>query len=146
MDFFTVDTVMFKRVYVLFAIEHATRRARIVGVTEHQGHGQFRPSSLATGHRGHKDAVRAPGANAVAERFVRTARTECLDCVLVLGRHHLHAVLRTYIAHYNEQRPHRSLGLSVPAGLPAPPGPLSFSVRRRDVFGGLIHEYEPAAA
>jgi transposase InsO family protein len=90
--------------------------------------------------------VRSPRANAVAERFVRTVRSECLDWTLVLNRGHLHAVLREYVAHYNERRPHRGLGLDVPSGKPAvPPGPVPAAVRRHDVLGGLVHEYEAAA-
>src|SRR5438552_1386027 len=55
--------------------------------------------------------VRAPQANAHAERFVRTVRTECLDWLLILGRRHLESVLRSYIQHYNTERPHRGLAL-----------------------------------
>ena len=60
--------------------------------------------------------IRAPRANAFAERFVRTVRRECLDHVLVYGRRHLERVLRAYVSHYIEERPHRGLGLTVPAG------------------------------
>ena len=90
--------------------------------------------------------IRAPRANAFAERWVRTARSECLDWLLVLGRRHLERVLRTYVAHYNAARPHRGLDLSTPAPRPDPP-PWSRGapVHRRDVLGGLIHEYELAA-
>ena len=55
--------------------------------------------------------IRAPQANAYAERFVRTVRAECLDWLLIVGRRHLEHVLRTYIAHYNRERPHRGLAL-----------------------------------
>jgi transposase InsO family protein len=89
--------------------------------------------------------VRSPRANAFAERFVRTVRSECLDWTLVLGRRHLCSVLREYVAHYNEARPHRGLGLGVPSGRTFPPGPVPEEVRRRDVLGGLVHEYEAAA-
>jgi transposase InsO family protein len=179
LDFFTVDTVFFKQLYVLFAIEHATRRVHIAGVTanpddpfvtqaareltsdlEEAG----RPAKFlvrdrdpkftksfdqvfeASSTRVIKTPVRSPRANAIAERFVRTVRRECLDWTLVLGRRHLHAVLREYVAHYNEARPHRGLGLGVPSGRTFPPGPLPEEVRRRDVLGGLVHEYERAAA
>jgi transposase InsO family protein len=93
-----------------------------------------------------KAPVRAPRANALAERFVRTVRTECLDWTLVLGRRQLEAVLREYIRHYNEQRPHRGLDLGVPAGGSAPKVRAGFEVERHDVLGGLIHEYRPVAA
>src|ERR687898_2000589 len=58
--------------------------------------------------------IRAPQANAYAERFVRTVRTECLDWLLIIGRRHLETVLRTYTAHYNRERPHRGLALHTP--------------------------------
>jgi transposase InsO family protein len=58
--------------------------------------------------------VRAPRANAYAERWVRTVRAECLDWLLILGRRHLEQVLRVDVEHDNRHRPHRSLGLTVP--------------------------------
>jgi transposase InsO family protein len=99
-----------------------------------------------------KAPVRSPRANAHAERFVRTVRTECLDWALVLGRRHLEEVLRQYVRHYNHQRPHRGLdlgvraGLDLPAGRTAPLEPVPLTVRRHDILGGLVHEYEPVAA
>ena len=93
-----------------------------------------------------KTPVRAPRANAVAERWVRTVRNECLDHVLVFGRRHLEQILRDYVTHYNAERPHRSLALAAPVGLPQSRGSPSEDVLRRDVLGGLIHEYYAAAA
>jgi transposase InsO family protein len=61
-----------------------------------------------------KKPVRAPKANAFAERFVRTARAECLDWLLIINRRHLEHVLRVFADHYNTQRPHRSLNLIPP--------------------------------
>jgi len=58
--------------------------------------------------------IRAPQANAYAERFVRTIRAECLDWLLIVGRRHLETVLRTYTAHYNRERPHCGLALLPP--------------------------------
>jgi putative transposase len=74
-------------------------------------------------------------------------RAECLDWVLVLGRRHLERVLRTFEAHYNEARPHRGLDLRTPQQRPEPVpcAPEETRVRRHDVLGGLIHEYELAA-
>ena len=91
--------------------------------------------------------IRAPQANAYAERFVRTVRAECLDWLLILGRRYLEHVLCCYVTHYNAERPHRALGLAAPAGDPpeargSPPA----DIRRRDVVGGVIHEYYAAAA
>jgi putative transposase len=58
--------------------------------------------------------VRAPNANAYAERWVRTVRVDCLDHLLIVGRRHLERVLCVYVRHYNEHRPHRALGLAPP--------------------------------
>jgi putative transposase len=73
-------------------------------------------------------------------------RAECLDWTLVLGRRHLLRLLHTYVRHYNQQRPHRSLTLAVPEpddrnSPQVNPG----DVRRRNVLGGLIHEYHEVA-
>jgi transposase InsO family protein len=90
---------------------------------------------------------RAPNANAHAERAIETIRTECLDWTLILGRRHLDRTLRTYTDHYNRQRPHRALALASP--LPGARDPIPVSprdVRRRDLLGGLVHEYYGRAA
>jgi putative transposase len=91
--------------------------------------------------------IRAPTANAYAERWVQTVRAECLDWTLVFGRRHLLRLLHTYVRHYNQQRPHRSLTLAVPepherSSRQVNPG----DVRCRDVLGGLIHEYHAIPA
>jgi hypothetical protein len=94
-----------------------------------------------------KTPVRSPRANAYAERWVRTVRNECLDHMLILGRGQLERVLREYVTHYNRQRPHRGIDLGVPvpdSGMTSIPP--SLNVDRRDVRGGLIHEYHPVAA
>jgi putative transposase len=90
--------------------------------------------------------IRAPRANAVAERWARTVRNECLDHLRVCGSRHLERVLRGYVAHLNAERPHRSPELVPPAGSPRSRGSPPSSVLRRDVLGGLIHEYYAAAA
>jgi putative transposase len=91
--------------------------------------------------------VRAPRAKAHAERWVGSVRRECLDRLLILGRRHLEQVVRTYISHHNEHRPHRSLEQRPPLAKP-PPGeqPPPDQVGRRDRLGGLVHEYYPIAA
>jgi len=91
--------------------------------------------------------IRAPNANALCERWVGTLRAECLDWTLILGRRHLERVLRTYVAHYNQARPHRGLDLRTPIGNPSlTEGDLrAADVRRRDLMGGLIREYSVAA-
>jgi putative transposase len=91
--------------------------------------------------------IRAPKANAHAERWVQTVRAECLDWTLVLGRRHLLRLLRGYVRHYNQQRPHRGLALAAPeAGERKSPQVNPRAVERRDVLGGLIHEYHGVAA
>jgi putative transposase len=94
--------------------------------------------------------LKAPNANAYIERWVGSARRECLDRLLIFNRRQLEEVLRVYVRHYNEHRPHRALELQAPdprtkpttRGEPA----AAAVVRRRDLLGGLIHEYEAAAA
>ena len=91
--------------------------------------------------------IQAPNANAHAERVIETIRAECLDWTLILGRRHLDRTLRTYAEHYNRGRPHRALGLAPPRAEARDPIPVSpRDVRRRDLLGGLIHEYDRAAA
>jgi putative transposase len=91
--------------------------------------------------------IRAPNANAFCERWVGTLRAECLDWTLILGRRHLERVLRTYVRHYNQARPHRGIDLRTPQGdHPRATSPLSLmDIGRRDVLGGLLHEYRLAA-
>ena len=92
--------------------------------------------------------VRAPKANAYAERRIRTVRAECLDWLLILGRNHLDQVLRVYVQHYNGHRPHRALGLQAPDSPAWPTIPREDhggTVHRRDLLGGLLHEYRRAA-
>jgi putative transposase len=90
----------------------------------------------------------APKANAFAERWVRTVRTECLDWLLIWNRRHLENVLAAYVEHYNTARPHRGINLRVPAA-DRDPTPASLAEIRRidrvDVLGGLVHEYRHAA-
>ncbi len=88
--------------------------------------------------------LRAPKANAIAERFVRTVRAECLDWLLILNRGHP----RTRAPRLRRplQRPHRALALQPPHPDAAPPRSTRGEIRRRDKLGGLIHEYYRAAA
>jgi putative transposase len=177
-DFFTVETAWLRTLYVMFFIEHGSRRVRLVGVTanpdgvwmrQHARNlaieerlrgvrfllhdrdgkfsGPFDELMRCEGVRVVRTPVRAPQANAIAERWVRSVRNECLDHVLVFGRRHLEQILRGYVTHYNAERPHRSLALAAPAAAPheARGSPLA-GIRRRDVLGGLIHEYYAAAA
>ena len=180
-DFFSVDTVLLKRLYVLFFIELDTRRVHVAGVTARPtGYWvvqQARNLTMALEGRAHpveflirdRDAkftssfdqvfgaegiriirtpVRAPRANAFAERFVGTVRRERLDRMLILGRRHLEPVLAEYIAHYNDHRPHRALGQLAPLTMDSPPpidDPEPAELCRNDAVFGLIHEYRLVA-
>ena len=92
---------------------------------------------------------RAPQANAVAERFVRTVRSECLDCLLILNSLHLERALRVFMNHYNSHRPHRALQLNPPQPTRSPVTTAmvrdATHVQRRDRLGGIVHEYFRAA-
>jgi putative transposase len=91
--------------------------------------------------------IRSPKANAFAERAVKTLRHEALDWTLILGRRHFDRVLRSYVSHYNAERPHRGIDLRVPErqshtdAVDVVP-----EIKRRDLLGGLIREYYPVAA
>jgi len=180
-DFFTVETVWLKRIYVLVFIELATRRVHLAGCTGNPDKAwmaqQARNFTFDLGERPQplrflihdRDAkfavvfdevfrsegidavrtpIRAPRANAFAERWIRTVRTECLDWLLIFPRRHLEHVLRVYIRHYNRQRPHRALNLRAPEQDEFERSPISVgaTVRRRDRLGGLLHEYYEDAA
>jgi putative transposase len=89
-----------------------------------------------------------PEANGIAERFVRTVRSECLDWLLILNAQHLEHTVKVFVSHYNSCRPHRSLNLIPPNGPPPVKAEAigqAIRVRRRDRLGGLLHEYERAA-
>jgi putative transposase len=111
--------------------------------------GQFTASFDAVladaGIRAVKIPPQSPRANAYAERFVLTARTELTDRMLIFGERHLRSVLAKYARHYNGRRPHRSRQLHPPRP-DHPAADLSQQrIRRRRVLGGLLNEYERAA-
>jgi putative transposase len=90
--------------------------------------------------------VRAPRANAYAERWVGTVRRELLVRMLILGGRQLRSVLAEYADHYNGHRPHRALGQTPPLGSGEPPASVPAGrIVRRDRLGGLIHEYAQVA-
>jgi len=109
--------------------------------------GPFDEVFRSEGARVIRTPVRAPNANAYAERVIETVRAKCLDWSLILGRGHLDRTLRTYATHYNRERPHRALGLAPPLAIDqVPTGSSPGDVCRRDLLGGLIHEYHGLAA
>jgi transposase InsO family protein len=176
-DFFTVESIVLRRYYVLFFIAHASRRVWLAGctanptgawVTQQARHlgldlsdqsvrllvcdrdskyvVPFDEVFRSEGIRIVKTPVRAPQANATAERFVRTVRSESLDRLLILNRRHLERVLRVYVDHYNHERPHRALDLRPPEPDERRDRSAVGEIRRRDRLGGLLHEYFRAAA
>jgi transposase InsO family protein len=177
-DFFHVDTVVLKRLYVFAVMEVGTRTVRILGVTTHPTAAwatQLARNLLsdlgdrASGFRYLlrdrdsrytqafdavfttddieilKTAPQAPRMNAHAERFIRTARAECTDQMLIYNEQHLRHVLAEYAQHYNCGRAHRALQLRAPADDPdVIPFPAQ-RIHRHDILSGLIHEYHNAA-
>jgi putative transposase len=90
--------------------------------------------------------VRAPQANAIAERWIGTLRRELLDRILILNQRHLEHVLAEYMTHFNQHRPHRALQHAAPLRpLPPPSSQPDLHIRRHDQLGGLIHEYTQVA-
>jgi putative transposase len=91
----------------------------------------------------------APKANAICERIIGTLRRELLDRLLIVNEHHLRQVLTEYLRHYNAARPHRALGQHTPAQADtSPPKPVNLAehrIRRKQMLGGLTHEYYVAA-
>jgi putative transposase len=175
-DFFTVESVVLRRYYVLFFIAHASRRVLLAGCTKNptgawvtqqarnlgfdfvdqsvrflirdrdsKYSASFDEVFRSEGIRVVKTPVCAPKANAIAERFVRTVRSECLDWLLILNRRHLERVLQVYVEHYNTQRPHRALELR-PPDCDRAASSSEGGIHRRDRLGGLIHEYYRAVA
>lgn len=177
-DFFTVETLFLKRIYVLFFIEVASRRVYYAGCTakpdggwvtqqarnlfmsekplelkflihdrDSKCCGPFDEIFLSEGYEIVKTPYRSPQANAFAERWVKSVRSECLDHLFVLSRRHLEHLVQTYVEHYNSHRPHWSLENRSPNGIePEVASVTDLVVARRDRLGGLIHEYYSEAA
>ena len=173
-DFFTVTTATPRTYYVLFLIEISTRRIVYRNVSEHPDGNwvaqQFR--NLAVMHddlprhlihdrdskfTAHADELlwamgtqpvllppRSPDLNGRAERWIRTARSECLDYIIILNEGHLRWAIGEFVRYYNARRPHRSLELCPPGG--PVHGGLEGRVRRHKVLGGLINDYHRKAA
>lgn len=173
-DFLTARTLTFQTLYVFFLIHHATREVVHVRVTRHPTaawtgqqlvnacFGREPPKYLirdrdaiygmefsrrmrSLGVREIRTPIRAPKANAIAERFVGTLRRECLDHVFILNEQHLQKIVDAFIVYYNQHRPHRSLAHRPPCPVLVSTGPPHGSVIAEPVLGGLHHVYRRAA-
>jgi len=175
-DLFTVQTIWFRTLYVFFVIHHGTRELIHSRVTAHPnsqwlaqqmveacGMSREPPKFLihdrdgcfgtvfnrrveSLGIKQIRTPVKAPRANAIAERWVRTIRNECLDHRLVFGHQHLQRTVDEFTAYYNRWRPHRSLGQKAP--YPDYSAALEYSARMikaKPILGGLHHVYQWAA-
>ncbi len=179
-DFLTVVTATFKCLYVFVIIELGTRKLLHIHVTDHptaawtqqqlreaipSDHGyrflihdrdcifssQLDQSIAHMGLRVLRTPYRSPKANSLCERVIGTLRRECLDFLIPLTENHLRIVLKNWITHYNQGRPHSSIGPGIPdppAGLPVTLQehrhriPDHLKVVGHPVLGGLHHEYE----
>ena len=179
-DFFTIETIWLKTVYVLFFIELGTRRVLLADCTTNpderwvtqqarqllwtlketstrgQPHrflihdrDQKFTRAFDTAFRSEKMKIirtpyRAPRANAVAERWVRSVRQECLDHILIVNQQHLRQVLAEYVAFYNSARPHQGINQRIPDPIEESRG--QGEMRRRTGLGGLVSDYSREAA
>jgi putative transposase len=174
-DFFTVDTVLLRRYYVLFFIELNRRTVHLAGITTNptghwtaqaarnlmmsagprkrflirDGAGQFAGAFDEVFRSNGTTIIRTPPftpvANAYAERWVGTVRRELCDRTLIWNQRHLDQLLREYVEHYNTYRPHRSLGQRAPNNAEAIEYRPGRPIRRHPTCRGLINEYRPAA-
>jgi putative transposase len=177
-DFFCFRTIAFRTLYVFFVIDHASRQVLHVHVTSNPTASwaalqmvecyawNRKPPRFLVHDRDNcygvrfdrrvrnigiaqiRTPCRSPRAYAIAERWVRSVRTECLDHEFIFNEHHLQKVLAEYVGYFNGWRPHRSLGQRAPC---APGASASHrSAQAREIIaipllGGLHHVYQQAA-
>jgi len=133
----------------LMDLGHRTASVKfLIGDRAGQFTGAFDAVFTAEGIRILASPPQAPRANAICERMIGTLRRELLDRLLIVNERHLRRVLTEYLRHYNAARPHRSLGQLAPAQAHTPPPEINLAehrIRRKQVLGGLTHEYQIAA-
>lgn len=175
-DFFCVQTIFFRTFYVFFVIHHASREVLHVQVTRHptadwaaqqtveacawdrepphylihdrdsRYGAAFDRRLQRLGIRQIRTPFKSPQANAIAERWVRSVRAECLDHSFIFNERHLRRVLNEYVAYFNRWRPHRAIGQVAPLA-----SALEVQIQdgakiiARPVLGGLHHVYQRAA-
>jgi len=173
-DLFTVQTLTSKTRYVVLFISHSRRELVHLAVTAHPTAagiwrqlieatpwsrqprylvrdrdraygGDFVSRAKRLGITGLLTPIRAPRANAIAERVVRTLRNECLDHVVVVNEAHPRALLGEFLAYYNAERPHRAMQLEPPVPPTRSAAPGANRIRAQPVLGGLHHVYERVA-
>jgi transposase InsO family protein len=175
-DLISVQTILFRTFHVFFVIRHASREVVHVQVTQHPTAGWaaqqivvccawdrkpprflihdrdsrygelFDRRLQSLGITQIRTPFRTPQANSIAERWVRSARQECLDHIFIFGERHLRRVLVEYVAYFNQWLPHRSIGQGAPcAPALATLGCQSGTVVATPVLGGLHHVYQIAA-
>jgi len=175
-DFLCVQTIFFKTLYVFFVIDRASREVLRVGVTRHPtaewagrqigeccGWDREPPRFLihdrdsrygaafirrlrALGIVQVRTPFRSPQANSIAERWVRSLRTECLDHMLIFNERHLRTVLAEYVQYFNCWRPHRSIGQRAPCAVELPHRDAQGGqIIAEPVLGGLHHVYRLVA-
>ncbi len=175
-DFFCIQTIFFRTFYVFFVVHHGSREVMHVAVTQHptaewvaqqivetcawnrepprflihdrdsRFGARFDRRLLGLGIRQIRTPYRSPQANAIAERWVRSARAECFDHMLIFNERHLRRVLAEYVGYFNHWRPHRSIGQRAPCApaqsMPRHDGSKIIAI---PVLGGLHHVYQLAA-
>ncbi len=169
-DFLPVVDVFFRHLYLYFIIELGTRRIVHVGVTNapnqswvaqqwreatpngqvprfiirdndsKYGH-EFDQAVKASGTKVIRTPVRAPRANAVCERFLKSVRHECLDHLLILNERQLLRIAQAYVAYFNHARPHQGIRQKISCGDAARVSPAKGMVVATSVLNGLHHDY-----
>jgi transposase InsO family protein len=168
MDFFTIDTILNQRFYILFILSHNTREILQYAITNnptrvfvrqqliefeqkvnqvvymiHDQAAQFNINYIEYGIKSIKTSVEAPNMNAIAERFVGSVRREVLDFYILVNERQVQKVLDEYINYYNSKRPHQGINQNVPRRYE----PLLYGkVQKLPILGGLHHHYIRSAA